>query len=96
MTILRRPPVKVFVLAIVAIVALTAYAYNVLTTRSPLRSLQPVDHTTFPSHVQELNHPTFSDIRQYERTLPQQVLPAFWTKARPKYLSFPWEAWGTG
>ncbi|KAF7360690.1 SH3 and PX-domain-containing 3 [Mycena venus] len=59
--------------------------------------------TTFPpmtvdSLAQELGHPTFPDIRFYERNLPQHVVPSLLSKGkdRPRYLFLPQETWGSG
>ncbi|KAJ7130686.1 hypothetical protein C8R46DRAFT_971287 [Mycena filopes] len=48
--------------------------------------------------AQRLGHPTFPDIRFYERTLPQHVPPDILVKGaqRPRYLFFPQASWGSG
>ncbi|KAJ7624465.1 hypothetical protein FB45DRAFT_923468 [Roridomyces roridus] len=43
-----------------------------------------------------LGHPTFSDIREYERGLPQHSRQAVFTKPRRRYLYLPGEASGSG
>ncbi|KAJ7493811.1 hypothetical protein FB451DRAFT_1551155 [Mycena latifolia] len=90
-----RATYKFVALVLVAFVVLSGFAYNTLSARSPLHT---VDYTPPPSEpeVLALNHPTFADIRQYERTLPQHRMPTFMTKTRLRYVYFPNEAWGTG
>ncbi|KAJ7024506.1 hypothetical protein C8F04DRAFT_1131281 [Mycena alexandri] len=50
------------------------------------------------SVAQQLGHPTFPDIRFYERALPQHVAPSAFSKGteRPRYLFFPQASWGSG
>ncbi|KAF7325604.1 hypothetical protein MKEN_00410000 [Mycena kentingensis (nom. inval.)] len=44
-----------------------------------------------------LGHPTFAEIRELERSLPQHRLPAAEKSLTQRsYVYFPWEAWGTG
>ncbi|KAJ6586439.1 hypothetical protein DFH09DRAFT_1143376 [Mycena vulgaris] len=47
---------------------------------------------------QELGHPTFAEIRQYERDLPQHTAPSSLIKgmAHPRYLFFAQASWGSG
>ncbi|KAJ7616655.1 hypothetical protein FB45DRAFT_757151, partial [Roridomyces roridus] len=40
--------------------------------------------------------PTFADIREHERNLAQQSILPVPTRARPRYLHLPDEAWGSG
>ncbi|KAK7039803.1 SH3 and PX-domain-containing 3 [Favolaschia claudopus] len=49
----------------------------------------------FDSVADALGHPTFKDIRIYEKTLPQYFSPGKGT-VRPRYLFFPWASWGSG
>ncbi|KAJ6529733.1 hypothetical protein B0H19DRAFT_1193152 [Mycena capillaripes] len=50
--------------------------------------------------AQQLGHPTFTDIRTYERNLPQHRLPTFLSRFtgadRPRYLWLPNASWGSG
>ncbi|KAJ7696365.1 hypothetical protein B0H16DRAFT_1350503 [Mycena metata] len=48
--------------------------------------------------AQQLGHPTFPEIREYERKLPQHVQPriGFKTIMRPRYLFFKDASWGSG
>ncbi|KAJ7609581.1 hypothetical protein DFH06DRAFT_1148393 [Mycena polygramma] len=41
-------------------------------------------------------HPTFSDIREYERRLPQHQTPFRQGSPPRRYLCFSWEGWGSG
>ncbi|KAJ7185251.1 hypothetical protein C8R46DRAFT_981785 [Mycena filopes] len=91
----RRAPSKLISLVLVALVLLLGFAYRIISTRD---YLQPVAYTLSP-HTLALGHPTFEDIREYERTLPQHGPPSLFqvgAKPRQRYLFFPWEAWGTG
>ncbi|KAJ7765296.1 hypothetical protein B0H16DRAFT_1525113 [Mycena metata] len=83
---------KLLLLVLVALVVLAGFSYKIMTTRTYLR---PVMYTPSP-HTLALGHPTFEDIREYERNLPQHRTPGLFTKYHPRYLFFPWEAWGTG
>ncbi|KAJ7441103.1 hypothetical protein FB451DRAFT_1299031, partial [Mycena latifolia] len=87
-----RATYKFVALVLVAFVVLSGFAYNTLSARSPLHN---VDYTPPPSEpeILALNHPTFADIRQYERTLPQHCMPTFMTKTRPRYVYFPGPNW---
>ncbi|KAJ6550106.1 hypothetical protein B0H19DRAFT_1160368 [Mycena capillaripes] len=65
--------------------------------------ISPMWHTTFPPLVvdplaEELNHPTFTDVRIYERNLPQHeaLFTKLSGKERPRYLWLPNSSWGTG
>ncbi|KAJ6568920.1 hypothetical protein B0H19DRAFT_1349618, partial [Mycena capillaripes] len=50
--------------------------------------------------AQELGHPTFADVRTYERNLHQHRVPTFLSKFkgvdRPRYLWLPNASWGSG
>ncbi|KAJ7153256.1 hypothetical protein C8R46DRAFT_1006578 [Mycena filopes] len=50
------------------------------------------------SVAEELGHPTFREIRQYERNLPQHSPPGIFSKGRdpPRYLFYPRASWGSG
>ncbi|KAJ6485369.1 hypothetical protein C8R47DRAFT_980181 [Mycena vitilis] len=51
----------------------------------------------FPhSELFALQHPTFSDIREYERRLPQHQTPFKQGSPPRRYLRFSWEGWGSG
>ncbi|KAJ6623259.1 hypothetical protein B0H10DRAFT_808539 [Mycena sp. CBHHK59/15] len=91
------PKARTRILSLVVIVGISGLiTFRHISTQSPLHALPPVDFTHAPSHVQDLGHPTFAEIRALERALPQHIFPTFLTKARPRYLRFSWESWGTG
>ncbi|KAJ7452727.1 hypothetical protein B0H11DRAFT_1820868 [Mycena galericulata] len=73
--------------------------YTILVT-NPRPLLHRVNNALFlPStHILSLGHPTFADIRQYERTLPQHRTPSIFKKHRSKkrYVYFSGEMWGSG
>ncbi|KAK7039924.1 SH3 and PX-domain-containing 3 [Favolaschia claudopus] len=80
-------------LAVAATVVLVTGAMYMTISGYP--SLRLVSYIP-PTHTLTLGHPAFEDIREYERKLPQHKPPTFLTKTKPRYLFFPWEAWGTG
>ncbi|KAJ7663092.1 hypothetical protein DFH06DRAFT_1087918 [Mycena polygramma] len=77
-------------LTLLALVFLSTYTILGTHTASRLVVYTP------PTHAVELGHPTFEEVREYERTLPQHRAPSVFERSRPRYLFFPWEAWGTG
>ncbi|KAJ7147636.1 hypothetical protein C8R43DRAFT_527856 [Mycena crocata] len=91
----RRVTYKFVVLVLLSVIVLAGLFHQLLGSQLPLTTLHVVDLPAHP-HVVALGHPTFADIRQYERTLPQHRMPSFLTKSRPRYVFFPNEAWGTG
>ncbi|KAJ7106507.1 hypothetical protein C8R44DRAFT_858158, partial [Mycena epipterygia] len=95
----RRRTSRFFVLALLLLLLFSSFAYHRLVSLTPLISLQPIDYATEHAeepHVLVLDHPTFADVRQYERTLPQHTVPLVAKPVRARYVYFPWEAWGTG
>ncbi|KAJ7235236.1 hypothetical protein C8J57DRAFT_1089076 [Mycena rebaudengoi] len=48
-----------------------------------------------PPEIRALGHPSFADIREYERQFTQHTLPSRGA-ARPRYLLIPGESWGSG
>ncbi|KAJ7718968.1 hypothetical protein DFH07DRAFT_316960 [Mycena maculata] len=92
----RKASYKIIVFGLLSFLVLSGFGYRTLHTQSPLEYLYPVDYTPPPAHIFDLGHPTFADIRQYERALPQHRMPTFLMKNRPRYVYFPNEAWGTG
>ncbi|KAJ7033565.1 hypothetical protein C8F04DRAFT_1104333 [Mycena alexandri] len=88
----RAAPLKLICLVLVALVLLSGFSYRIITTRA---DLQQVSYAPSP-HTIALGHPTFEDVKEYERTLPQHRLSVLAAKPRPRYLFFPSEAWGTG
>ncbi|KAJ6632311.1 hypothetical protein B0H10DRAFT_11762 [Mycena sp. CBHHK59/15] len=93
---LHRPTTRFLGLAILIAFALLFFGLQLLSTRSPLTLLPSAEHTLATAQIAALGHPTFSDIRQYEASLPQHALPSVLQKTQQRYLFFPWEAWGTG
>ncbi|KAJ7921409.1 hypothetical protein B0H13DRAFT_1708194 [Mycena leptocephala] len=83
---------KPLALILLALVLFSGFGYRTLNSQTQMY-LHPVAP---PAHVLALGHPTFEDVREYERTLPQHRMSSFSAKNRPRYLFFPWEAWGTG
>ncbi|KAJ7664205.1 hypothetical protein B0H17DRAFT_1092156 [Mycena rosella] len=83
---------KLVAVVVFAVVVLSGFAYTTL-RQAPLH---PVDYTPMHPDIQALDHPSFAGIRAYERKLPHQRKPGFMSKARPRYVYFPNEAWGTG
>ncbi|KAJ7652459.1 hypothetical protein DFH06DRAFT_1331089 [Mycena polygramma] len=77
-------------LTLLALVFLSSYTILGTHTASRLVVYTP------PPHAVQLGHPTFEEVREYERTLPQHRAASVFEKSRPRYLFFPWEAWGTG
>ncbi|KAJ7249874.1 hypothetical protein C8J57DRAFT_1355873 [Mycena rebaudengoi] len=71
-------------------------ALSVLLAWFFLDALRAVAHDFLATpDVRALGHPSFADVREYERQLPQHSLPWPWA-ARPKFLLISGEAWGSG
>ncbi|KAJ7270514.1 hypothetical protein C8J57DRAFT_1130470 [Mycena rebaudengoi] len=91
--ILSSRAAKFLGMASAAVLVLSGFALHDIRSRSLLRTLPLFDHT---ADVEALGHPSFADVREYERKLPQHILPGFWSKTRPKYMHIAGEAYGSG
>ncbi|KAJ7364732.1 hypothetical protein DFH08DRAFT_950295 [Mycena albidolilacea] len=76
----------------ISFIVISGVGYRILSTQTSLDLVQHTPH----SDTLALGHPTFEDVREYERALPQHRVLTFATTAPKKYLFSPWEAWGTG
>lgn len=84
----RRVTYKALAFILLTFVLLSGFGYRTYFTQPPLTYLHPVDYAqqdhVLDQDILDLGHPTFADIRQYERTLPQHRMPSMFTKNRPR------------
>lgn len=71
---------KPLALILLALVLFSGFGYRTLNSQTQTY-LHPVAP---PAHVLALGHPTFEDVREYERTLPQHRMSSFSAKNRPR------------
>ncbi|KAJ7605969.1 hypothetical protein DFH06DRAFT_1150280 [Mycena polygramma] len=88
---------RFFGLVLLALVVLLSLGYNILGEEPTPMHLNQGNRSPFPhSELLALQHPTFSDIREYERRLPQHQTPFKQGFPSRRYVRFSWEGWGSG
>ncbi|KAJ6487433.1 hypothetical protein C8R47DRAFT_1277087 [Mycena vitilis] len=92
----RRISYKVAGLLLLALVLLWTFAYKLHSEWSTLAWSSAGNHALTSSAPETLGHPTFADIREYERTLPQRQGMDTKGPRSKRYVYFPRESWGTG
>ncbi|KAF7344133.1 SH3 and PX-domain-containing 3 [Mycena venus] len=84
----QHVPPRLIAPILLSLILLSGFVYYQTLNRPTSLHLVPY---TPPVHTVALGHPTFEDVREYERALPQHR-----PQSRPRYVFFPREAWGTG
>ncbi|KAJ7083431.1 hypothetical protein C8R44DRAFT_894480 [Mycena epipterygia] len=80
-------------LSLLLLALFSVFTYYTLASLAP--SGVQLQHVAEP-YIFALDHPTFADVRRYERALPQHHVPLLTKPTCSRYVYFSWETWGIG